>query len=826
MAAVDALTADGAIVAIRPAAVEDAAALAELFARSSAASLRLRFFATPGRPTLTAEVHRLTRPPSPEHATMVAELAGTPVGVASYERDGPTAPRAEFAVFVDDAHQGRGIGTLLLEHLAIQARRSGVTSLYGEVLAANARMLQVAGDLAATAQSRLGDGLVEVAVSTTVDDAALAGVDARDRAAERASLRPLLAPRSVAVVGAGRRSEGLGHEVLRGLVGYGFTGPVYPVNRHARPPGEPGGAPTAVAGVPAYPSLGDLPGPVDLVVVAVPPDQVPGALADAGACGARAAVVMTGFAATAPELAAPAPAELLRLARAGGIRLVGPDSLGVINTDPAVRLDASFAPNPPPPGGLAVASQSGAVGVAVLEHASRHGCGISTFVSLGGKLDVSGNDLIAYWYGDPATRAVALYLESFGNPRRFGRVARALARRKPVLAVFSGRAPVSGGRTAVPHVAVDALFAQAGVVRADDLGALIDAARMLTDQPLPAGNRVAVIGNAGGANVLAADAAAAEGLQLPAAVAGRENPLDLGTAATGPALAEALAAAAGSGAVDAVLAVVTATRASDPDAMRDAVAAVADAHPDLPMAAVVLGPGDAAALGDRRVPCYDLPERAVRALGHATRYAAWRREPLGSRPALDDVDAAAARAAVRASVDAGGGWLPDARAAAVLAAYRIPLSPAPAPAGTGAVDPAGVVEMVAGIAHDPLFGSLVMTGLRGLATDLLGDRAYRLVPMTDLDAGRMWRSLRAAALLTGDRGREARDGRQGRPPADTGALEDLLLRLGRLAEDLPEVAELVLDPVRVGVAGVTVAAARMRVAATGDEPDPALRRLR
>jgi acyl-CoA synthetase (NDP forming)/GNAT superfamily N-acetyltransferase len=798
---VDALTADGAIVAIRPAAADDAAALAELFARSSAASLRLRFFATPGRPTLTAEVDRLTRPPTPEHATIVAELAGTPVGVASYERDGPTAPRAEFAVFVDDAHQGRGIGTLLLEHLALRARRSGITGLYGEVLAANARMLHVAGDLAATARSRIVDGLVEVSVATTADDAVIAGMDARDRAAERASLRPLLAPRSVAVVGAGRRSEGLGHEVLRGLVGYGFTGPVYPVNRHAKPPGQPGGTQTTVAGVPAYPSLADLPGPVDLVVVAVPPDQVPGVLADAGACGARAAVVMTGFAATAPELAAPAPAELLRLARAGGIRLVGPDSLGVINTDPEVRLDASFAPNPPPPGGLAVASQSGAVGVAVLEHAARHGCGISGFVSLGGKLDVSGNDLIAYWYGDPATRAVALYLESFGNPRRFGRVARALARRKPVLAVFSGRA-------AMPGAAVDALFAQAGVVRAEDLGALVDAARMLTDQPLPAGNRLAVIGNAGGANVLAADAAAAEGLYLPAAVAGRDNPLDLGTAATGSALAEALAAAAGSGAVDAVLAVVTATRASDPDAMRDAVAAVADAHPDLPMAAVVLGPGDAAALGDRRVPCYDLPERAVRALGHATRYAAWRREPLGSRPALDDVDAAAARAAVRAAVDAGGGWLTDAGAAAVLAAYRIPLSPAPA--GTGAVDPAGVVEMVAGIAHDPLFGSLVMTGLRGLATDLLGDRAYRLVPMTDLDAGRMWRSLRAAALLTGD----------------TGALEDLLLRLGRLAEDLPEVAELVLDPVGVGVAGVTVAAARVRVAATGDEPDPALRRLR
>lgn len=872
---VDALTADGAIVAIRPLTSADTGVVTGLFRRASAASLRLRFFTTPGQPAISTEVARLTRSACPEHATIAAELAGEIVGVASYERRSPTDPKAEFSVLVDDAQQGRGIGTLLLEHLATVARRQGITQLYGEVLAGNARMLRVAGDLAAAATYRLADGVVEVTVATTADETALAGVDARDRAAERASLRPLLAPRSVAVVGAGRRPGGVGHEVLRGLVEYGFTGPVYPVNPHA----------TAVAGLPAHPSLTQLPGPAELVVVAVPADQVAGTLADAATAGARAAVILTaGFSETG-DAGRAGQAELVRIARTAGIRLVGPNCLGVVNTDPQVRLDASFAPRPPRPGGLAVASQSGAVGIAVLEHASRAGCGISSFVSLGNKADVSGNDLIGYWYDDPATTAVALYLESFGNPRKFARVARALARRKPVLAVFSGRS-AAGQRAgashtaaaAVPGVAVDTLFAQAGVMRADNLGELIDAARILTDQPLPAGSRLAVIGNAGGANMLAADAAEAEGLTVPARVAGLDNPFDLGAGATPEALSEALAAIAASGQVDAVLAIIAATRTNDPPALRAAIAAVADEHPQLPVAVVALGGGETAAVGKRRLPVYDLPERAVRAIGHAARYAAWGREPLGSRPQLTGVDTAAARAAVRSALAEGRGWQTYERIAPILSAYGIPLlasrtvhsavEAVAAAAELGypvvlkAADPqlvhksdigavhlglgnreaveaaywaiatvtgqptpvvlvqpmaTGTVELVAGIVHDRLFGSLVMAGLGGVHTDLLGDRTFRLVPMTDLDAGRMWRSLRGAPLLTGYRGT---------PPADTRAVEDLLLRLGRLAEDQPEVAELDLNPVLVGPDGAVAVDAKLRLAPTGDEPDPHLRRLR
>jgi acyl-CoA synthetase (NDP forming) len=634
-------------------------------------------------------------------------------------------------------------------------------------------------------------------------------------------------------------------------------------------------------------------------VIAVPAPGVAGVLTDAAKAGVRAAVVLSsGFGEAGPQGSA-RQAEVLRLARAHGIRLVGPNCIGVLNTDPSVRLDATFAPGTPPAGGLAVASQSGAVGIAVLEYARRTGCGLSSMVSLGNKADVSGNDLLAYWYDDPATTAVALYLESFGNPRRFARLVRALGRHKPVLAVKSGRS-TAGKRAgashtaaaAAPDVAVDALFAQAGVVRADNLGELLDAARLLAGQPLPRGDRLAIIGNAGGVNVLAADVAERAGLRVPvlsgplrarlAALTpegtGGDNPLDLGAATTPGALADALDALAGSGEADCVLLVVAATRANDVTALLSAVADTADRHAGLPLAVVLLGPGGPSAVGHRHAPVFDLPERAVRALGHAARYAAWRRQPLEEPPALPGIDPPAARAVVAAALSAGGGWQPYGTAAEILRAYGIGVLPtitatgvtrAVAAAGRlgypvalKAADPdlvhksdiggvllgltgpgrvrsaygqlaraldtprppvlvqpmaAGTVELVAGVVHDPLFGSLVMLGLGGVHTDLLGDRAFRLVPVTDADADRMWRSLRAAPLLTGYRGAE---------PVRTGAVADLLLRLGRLAEDLPEVAELDLNPVLAGPTGVVAVDAKLRLATVGHEPDAGLRRLR
>ncbi|GLH99785.1 GNAT family N-acetyltransferase [Phytohabitans aurantiacus] len=886
----DALAADGGIVHIRATTRDDVAALARLYADASPESLRLRFFATPSRSVIASEVERLVRAPGPEHGAMVAQVAGDVVGVASYERATEDDLRAEFAVFVAGPHRGRGIGTLLLEHLAAHARQHGIVELTGEVLPGNFRMLRVAKDLTGRTRTRLMDGVVDVDVATTTDETALLAADARDRAAERAALRPLLAPRSVAVVGAGRRPGGIGHETLRALVEGGFTGPIYPVN-----PGA-----DAIAGLRAWPSLAQVPAPVDLVVVAVPGDAVREVLVEAGRAGARAAVILSSGFGESGTGGRAAQAELVRIARAHGIRLVGPNCLGIVNTAPDVRLNACFAPTASPPGGLGVASQSGAVGIALLAQAARTGCGISTFVSLGNKADISGNDLLAYWYDDPATRAVALYLESFGNPRKFARLVRALGRRKPVLAVKSGRS-AAGQRAgashtaaaAAPDVAVDALFAQAGVVRVDNLGELLDTARLLTEQPLPAGDRLAIVGNAGGVNVLAADAAEAAGLRVPApsqqlrerlarAAAGAaalDNPLDLGAGATPAAFAATVEAVAASGEADAVLLVVAATRANDVPAVLAQVTPVLDRHEALTATVVVIGTSDSpAALGVRRVPVYDLPERAVRALAHAAGYARWRRSPLGARPTLSDVDSVGARAVVHAALAGGGGWQPYPRIADILGRYGIPVLASVEAASAGAAveaastmgypvvlkaaDPAlvhksdigavhigldepaavrsayraiaaavgkpdprvlvqpqavGQVELVAGIVHDPLFGSLVMLGLGGVYTDLLGDRAFRLVPMTDLDAGRMWRSLRAAPLLTGYRGA---------PPADTAAVEDLVLRLGRLAEDLPEIAELDLNPVMVGSDGAVAVDAKLRLAPAGIEPDATLRGLR
>lgn len=876
----DALTADGGIVRLRPVTPADAGPLADLYGRGSPEGLRRRFFGPAGDAVLATEIVRLVRASGADHEVVVAEAGDRVIGVASYERRPVDAPSAEFAVYVDEAQQGRGIGTLLLEHLVARARQAGVTELTGEVLSSNGGMLRVAHDLDRRSSFQYDQGIVDVRLHTTVDESALALADARDRAAATASLRPLLSPRVVAVVGAGRTPGGIGHATLQAMVEYGYTGHLFAVNPHA----------TDIAGVPAFPSISTIPEPVDLVVIAVPAAGVPAVMADAAAAGVRAAVILTAGFGEVDADGGQSQADLVRLARQHGIRIVGPNCLGILNTDPATRMAATFSPALPPAGGLALASQSGAIGIAVLDHAARTGVGISSFVSLGNKADVSGNDLLSYWYDDPATKAVALYLESFGNPRRFARVARTLGRRKPIIAVISGRS-TAGQRAGASHtaaaaspaVAVDTLCAQAGIIRVDHLGELLDTARVVTDQPLPNGRRLAIIGNAGGVNVLAADAAESAGLVVPPAGeeltnSGVSNPLDLGAGASPDAFAQSLDRLCASGEFDAVVAVVAATRANDVDTVLDRLAPVADAYRDLPVVVVVLGADTRSVLGTRQAPVFDLPERAVSALAKAARYAAWRRDPLGSDPLLSDVDSAGARAVARTAVQEGGGWQPHDRIADLLGRYGIPVVDTVTALGAQdavaaaqrlgfpvvlkAADPnlvhksdvggvklrlvdeaavraayadiaralevpeptvlvqpmaSGQVELVAGIVHDPLFGSLVMTGLGGVHTELFADRAFTMVPMTDQDAARMWRSLRAAPLLTGYRGSR---------PVDTAAVEDLLLRLGRLADDLPEVAELDLNPILVSADGAMVVDAKLRLAAIGTEPDATLRRLR
>ena len=678
---VDALLMDGRIVHVRAVSEGDMEALTALYNRASPRSRYLRFFT--GGVSIEREVERLVMPRN-DHVALVAEHDELAVGVASYEM--VNGDQAEIAILVDDAWQGEGIGSLLIEHLAAAARRAGIEELVGDVLASNVTMLRTSASLAPGIARQHGEdpGVVRIHIPTQPDELALAAAGARDRTAEHNSLRPLLAPATIAVIGVSRSQHGVGYEILRAVLAGGFTGRTYPVNPHAK----------GIDGLDCYPSVGAIPERVDLAIVAVPASKVEQVVEECGAARVGAAVLLSaGFAEIGPAGVA-TQARLLASARRHSLRLVGPNCLGLANTDPWVRLNATFAPNAPLPGHLGVASQSGAVGVAILDSAERSGIGISTFVSLGNKIDVSTNDLLSYWYDDVTTQAVALYVESFGNPRRFAWLARALSTRKPILAVKSGRS-VGGRRAgtshtaaaAAPDVAVDTLFRQAGVLRMDTLGELLDTARLLTQQPLPAGSRIAIVGNAGGLNVLAADAAEAADLQvvelssslqrqfadLAPHLAGVTNPVDLGADAQPATIGDAVRALGSSGEADALLVTLVATRTNDLPGALAALSDAADDQPHLPIVAVVVGGAPPLRLGHGNLPVYELPEVAVRSLGHACRYARWRRQPNGSKPVLSGIDRNSAQRIVAAALTDDPGWQPVAVTHALMACYGIPL---------------------------------------------------------------------------------------------------------------------------------------------------------
>ena len=675
---IESLLMDGRIIAIRHVRDDDEQGLLDLHRGASIQSRYYRFFSAGA--SFEPEVRRLLGFGDEDHVALLAEHDHTVIAVGSYVRlDEDTA---EFALFVDDLWQEEGVGTLLVESLAAAARRAGIGWLVGDVLSGNSRMLEVGTGIAPNMPRHTDSAteVLQVRIPSRPDAAALAAAGLRDRIAERRSLAHLLTPATVAVIGASRRVGSVGYSVVETLVSGGFRGTIYPVNPHAR----------SLGGLKAYPSISAVPARVDLALIAVPAAAAAAVVAQCAAAGVGAVVLLTAAVATSPAEEAAAEADLVRLARARGMRIVGPNCLGLINTDPAVQLAATFAPRLPPPGRLAVASQSGAVGIAILDAATRAGTGISSFVSLGNKADVSTNDLLAYWYDDPATSAVALYMESFGNPRRFAGLAQALSQRKPILAVKSGRS--AGGQragashtaaAAAPDLTVSTLFEQAGVIRTDTLGELLDAARLLTSQPLPAGDRVGVVGNAGGLNVLAADAAQAGGLQVPElspdlqravpvlrTAAGIGNPVDLGAEVTPAALTDAIRAVGRSGEVDAILITFVATRANDVPGSLAALSAVGD-QLDLPMVAVVVGVDVSPYLGRREVPVYALPEDGIRALSHACRYAAWRRAPRGVRADLGDMDRHRARRLVRDALATSPGWQPVEVWRPLLEAYGI-----------------------------------------------------------------------------------------------------------------------------------------------------------
>ncbi|HYT10515.1 MAG TPA: acetate--CoA ligase family protein, partial [Mycobacteriales bacterium] len=694
----------------------------------------------------------------------------------------------------------------------------------------------------------------------------------RERRAESRSIERLLTPRSVAVIGASTDPGKVGHVVFANLMAYGFQGPIYPVHPQAR----------HVGGVRAYASVLDVPDDVDLAVVAVRAGAVAGVVEQCARKHVRGLVVVSGGFAEEGGDGQEAERRLVTEARARGMRVVGPNCLGVVNADPSVRLNATLAPTVPGRGRVGFFCQSGALGVAILAAANRWGLGLSTFVSAGSRADVSGNDLLQFWERDPATEVVLLYLESFGNPRKFARLARRLARTKPVVAVKTGRyavPAVAAGSVPLPEERVQALFEGSGVIRVETLSELFDVAQLLAYQPLPTGRRVAAVTNSSALGVLVADACLGAGLELAG------PPVDLGQDADAAAFAVALRSA--TEVADAVVAVFVPALATPGQEYAAALAEVAARSP-VPVLSTFLategvpaplrrtGPDGAVARGS--VPSYPTPERAVRALSAAVRYADWRRRPPGTVPELAGVDPAVARelvAGVLAQAPSGR-ELGTAESARLLAAYGLAPQPqrlartadeaAAAAAELGfpvavkattaalrhrqdlgavrldladeaavraavtalsALDggapvlvqrmaPPGVATVVE-VLDDPSFGALVSFGVGGVATDLLGDRAYAPVPLSDTDAARLVRAPRAAPLLSGYRGAE---------PVHTAALEDLLLRVSRLAEDLPEVLGLELNPVLVARDGLAVLSARVTVGPPTARADPGPRRLR
>jgi acetyl coenzyme A synthetase (ADP forming)-like protein len=849
----DVILRDGTTLRLRPPRREDQDELIAFFGALSQRSLYLRFHGFPRlRPEL---VEQLLDPNWVERGALLGTFAENGreivVAVGNYERlRDPTVAEAAFAVA--DPYQRRGIGTRLVEQLAERAGREGIERFVAEVLADNRGMLGVFEGLGFELTRELAGGEIEIQFPIASTERYEERVDERDHVAVTASLRPFFEARSVAVVGASRRRGSIGGELFRNILQADFAGVAYPVNRDG----------SAVAGVRGYRTIAEIPDEVDLAVISVPASSVLDAAEDALRHGTRALVVISaGFAEIGTE-GAERQDRLLALVRAHGARLIGPNCLGISVAGPS--LNATFASRAAPPGNIGFSSQSGALGLALLEAAVTRGLGLSGFVSIGNKADVSTNDLLEWWEDDSSTEAILLYVESFGNPRRFGRLARRVARRKPILALKAGTS-TSGQRAASSHTAAlagsetaaNALFRQAGVIRATSLEELVDATTLLSSQPRLSGRSVALLTNAGGLGILAADACEAAGLTLPslcdetvaalrkelAAEASVANPVDMLGGATAQSYATVLPPILADPVVDAVIVLFVPAVSATADEVAEAVERTArEAEADKPVLAVIMSSAGvpAALRGSRHVAPFAYPESAAKALGHAAQRAEWLRRPQGTVPVLDGVDRDVAHAVVARALESDDDvWLDPAATRELLLAYGIPLVPervaesedeavaAAAELGLPAVvktatpgahktetggialdlaDEAAVRSAVTRIGAPVVVQPMMRSGAELLA-GVVQDPVFG--PLVAFGPGGVFAELigearfRIAPLTDADAEELVTSGKAGRlvagfrgaPAADVAPLMDLVHRLARLGEDLPAVAELDLNPV-------------------------------
>ncbi len=871
---------DGSTIGVRPVLPSDRYEVEDLFQRLSEPSNRLRFHGK-HHPSPT-EIKRFVEVDYKETFGLVAETSRGDeqriVALASYfsNADGT----AEFAIVVDDPFQGRGIGSILMEHLSEAAVEAGVTAFAADVLSGNSDMIEVLDGLDLPLVSTTDGGVVHSLFPTAQTPASIEAFERREAVAAVAAVSAFLNPRSVAVIGASRHRGTISGELFRNLLDGGFQGPVYPVNPNS----------DVVQSVSAYGSVLDIEGPVDLAVLVVPADAVIHAAKQCAEKGVRALLVISSGFAEAGAQGAQRQRQLLEVARQTGMRIIGPNCMGVVNADPSISLNATFAPLMPPHGRLAFSSQSGALGIAVMDRARELGLGMSSFISVGNKSDLSGNDLLQYWEQDDATDVILLYLESFGNPRRFARIARRVAQQKPVIAVKSGRS-AAGARAAASHtgslvaqdVAVDALFKQAGVIRTDTLEEMFEVAALAAFQPLPRSRRVAILTNGGGLGILCADACEACGLEvaeLTDTTKGRfekmlppdaswSNPVDMIASASAGQYGKALRILAEDPNVDSVIVLFIPPLVTKPDDVADAIVGAAAECPDITLLACFMDDGGMQQKLhglDVDIPAYTFPESAARSLARLAEYADWRQRERGEVPDMTDIDRAEGVALGIRKIEMGERWLRPDEVNEILDLYGMPTprskvvsTPEEAAAAAAAIggpvvlklvsdtlvhksDVGGVVldlngpdevahaarnmlsgleqlgldpaagflvqeqsegiEMFVGSTLDPSFGPLVACGAGGTLVELIHDVSVRITPLTDVDAREMLHELKTWPLFMGYRGQ---------PPLNASALEDLLLRVGLLVEDMPQIAELDLNPVLVSPEGVVVVDARIRL---------------
>ncbi len=880
----DVVLRDGSTVHLRPVRPTDEDALRDFFAELDPRSRAFRFFSAATDLGQAAKLmagvdykgrYGLIASRGAEHRTV-----GHGIYLALSDA------RAEVAFAVSAEMQGHGLGTILLAHLAEVAEENGIATFVAEVLPQNHRMIEMFRRSGFPVEIDASAEGLHVEFPTSLSAAAIARFEDRDRVAAKAAVGAFLEPRSIAVVGASRRRGTVGGEVLHNLIASGFEGPIFPVNPAA----------ATVQSLPACTSVSEIPGEFDLAVLAVRAEGIGAVARECAAKGVRGLVVLSaGFSETGPEGTA-RERELLAVCREAGMRLIGPNCLGILNTAPGVGFNASFAPTAPPAGNVGFVTQSGALGLAMIDFAATRSLGVSSFASVGNRADITATDLLEYWEDDERTRLALLYIESFTNPRRFARVARRVGRKKPVVVVKSGRS-AAGARAASSHTGAllaasdrttDALFGQSGAIRAETLAEMLDVASLLSRQPLPAGPRVGILTNAGGPAIMCADTCEAAGLEVPpvpeeiqarlheflAAEAGLGNPVDMIATATAEQYRRAIGELSEWDGIDALIVIFIRPLSIEAADVAAAVQrAVAEMTRKIPVQAVFMSPADHAALaGSAELPIHLYPEDAARALGKVARHVQWRKRPEPPAPSFADLRPDEAAAILAEALAEGRDWLgaeqcsrfldcygiamPESRTAAdpegageaaaqlggrlalkahgpqilhktelgaVRAGLEGPEEVAKAAARMdGDLARAGVkrqsflvqrmaeegVELLVGVATDPVFGPVVACGAGGTAVELLGDVSVRVCPLGAGDSREMISSLAIYPMLGGFRGI---------PPVDLTALEAVMLRVGALADTHREIVELDLNPVIATANGALAVDARVRIEA----PPPA-----